>query len=108
MKFENSSSKWLYEYLEIPIPNEGSEINLSGQKFIQSKGILRNQLLLSSSQAQTKESFGFKWNKRNSFDSEAFLARARSWLIERYGDIPSSDWVIEHGENNNIIVDRFY
>ena len=103
MKFKDSNPKWLYDYLGVSIPNDGDEIDLSGQKFIQSKGILRNQLLLSTTQAQTKETFGFKWGKRNTFDSEAFLARVRSWLIERYGDISSSDWLKEHGENPIII-----
>ena len=94
---------WLYDYLGVSSPSEGDEVDLSGQKFIFKNGILRNQLLHSNSQAQTEETFGFKWEKRNTFDSEASLARVRSWLIERYGDVSSSDWIKEHGENPILI-----
>lgn len=38
------------------------------------------------SQAQTREAFGFKWGKRDSYESEAVQARAREWLLERYCD----------------------
>jgi arsenite methyltransferase len=36
-------------------------------------------------QQQVGESFGFKWAKRDTFESEASLARAAAWLAERYG-----------------------
>lgn len=36
------------------------------------------------SQAQTREAFGFKWGKRDSYESAAVQARAREWLLERY------------------------
>ena len=93
MNYKYSIPNWLYDYLGISIPNEGDEIDLSGQNFIFNKGILRNQLLLSNTQAQTEETFGFKWEKRNTFDSEASLARVKSWLIERYGDVLKSNWL---------------
>ena len=98
MHSEKNISKWLCDYLRVSVPEEGEEIDLAGQKFICRDGILRNQLLLSAAQAQTEETFGFKWNKRNTFDSKANLARMRSWLIERYGDIRLADWLAEHGE----------
>lgn len=103
MNFKDDIPIWLYDYLGTSIPSEGDEIDLSGQKFLLSKGILRNQLLLSTTQAQTEETFGFKWEKRNTFDSKASLSRVRSWLIERYGDVLRSDWINEHGENPIII-----
>ena len=36
-------------------------------------------------QAQTQESFGFKWTKRDSFGSEGMLGELHAWLLERYG-----------------------
>jgi arsenite methyltransferase len=99
MKFKDDTPTWLYDYLGISDPKEGDVIDLAGQKFIHRDGILRNQLLLSKTQSQTEETFGFKWKKRNTFDSEASLARMRSWLLERYGVISSDDWLPEHGEN---------
>jgi arsenite methyltransferase len=38
----------------------------------------------SESQAQTREAFGFKWRKRDSYESPAVQQRAREWLLERY------------------------
>ncbi|MBV8162027.1 MAG: class I SAM-dependent methyltransferase [Acidimicrobiia bacterium] len=44
------------------------------------------------------EAFGFKWRRRDTFDSPASLARARAWLIERYGDIANAGWWSEYGD----------
>jgi len=38
-----------------------------------------------SDQAQTRDSFGYKWRQTDSFGSSAQRAVARKWLIERYG-----------------------
>ena len=103
MKFKCETSQWLHDYLCIPVSKDGEKVELAGQKFVHRDGILRNQNLLSAAQTQTEETFGFKWKKRNTFDSKASLARARSWLIERYGDIASVDWLKEHGENPILI-----
>ena len=63
-----------------------------------SGGILRERSLLSDRQAQTSEAFGFKWAKRDTFESEASLRRMHAWLVERYGDVPSATWWSEYGE----------
>ena len=39
---------------------------------------------VSISQKQTDEAFGFKWSKRNTYESEASKANMRRWLLERY------------------------
>ena len=39
---------------------------------------------VSRSQGQTAETFGYKWAKRDTFESEASLARQKAWLFERY------------------------
>jgi len=38
----------------------------------------------SSYQNQTKDTFGFKWSKRDTYESEAVKANARKWLFGRY------------------------
>jgi arsenite methyltransferase len=38
----------------------------------------------SSNQQQTDEAFGFKWSKRDTYESAASQANMRRWLIERY------------------------
>jgi arsenite methyltransferase len=35
-------------------------------------------------QAQTEEAFGYKWARRDTYDSPAVLANMRRWLVERY------------------------
>jgi len=39
---------------------------------------------VSGAQRQTDEAFGFKWAKRDTYESEASKANMRRWLIERY------------------------
>jgi arsenite methyltransferase len=40
----------------------------------------------SKNQEQTKETFGFKWAKRDTYESDAVKAASRKWLLERYCD----------------------
>lgn len=39
---------------------------------------------LSNTQKQTDEAFGFKWSKRDTYESDASKANMRNWLFERY------------------------
>lgn len=41
-------------------------------------------------QAQTRDAFGFKWAKRDTYDSDASRDRVAHWCLERYG-FPSVD-----------------
>jgi len=38
----------------------------------------------SAAQAQTREAFGYKWARRETYESEAMKANSRRWLLERY------------------------
>jgi SAM-dependent methyltransferase len=40
----------------------------------------------SEKQEQTKKTFGFKWSKRDTYESEAMKENSRKWLLERYCD----------------------
>jgi len=40
----------------------------------------------SEAQQQTKDTFGFKWAKRATYESEAMMEAAKKWLFERYCD----------------------
>ncbi len=40
--------------------------------------------VVSESQHQTDEAFGFKWAKRDTYESEVSKANMRRWLLERY------------------------
>lgn len=91
-------SSWLREVLGVEVPEEGGRVDLRGTEYVRSGGILRAINLVSDSQAQTRETFGFKWQKRDTFDSAASLARMRAWLVERYGDVADAPWWSEYGE----------
>ena len=89
---------WFWEFLDIAPPKEGATLTFGGQQFVMRDGILRSQALVSAAQAQTEETFGFKWKKRETFESPASLSRMRTWLVERYGDPHQADWLKDHGE----------
>lgn len=89
---------WLPPLLGVPSLEEGRQFLLKDQGFVVNKGIPRCQRLVSEAQAQTSETFGFKWKKVGTFDSQVSLARMREWLIERYGDLTGASWLKEHGE----------
>jgi arsenite methyltransferase len=47
---------------------------------------LNPNLKISEFQKQTDEAFGFKWAKRDTYESEASKANMRQWLVQRYCD----------------------
>lgn len=94
---------WLWEFLDIAPPAEGATFTLGGQQFVMRDAIPRSQVLVSAAQAQTEETFGFKWKKRDTFESAASLARMRAWLVERYGDPQATGWLKDHGDRPVLI-----
>ena len=94
---------WLAGVLGVCQLDEGQEFSLGGQPFVVRNGLPRSSKLVSAAQAQTSETFGFKWKKVDTFDSPASLARMRDWLIERYGDLATAPWLAEHGEQPLLI-----
>jgi arsenite methyltransferase len=72
---------------------EGEIFSIGGQDFIVAGGLPRAQRLYSAAQAQTEQAFGFKWKKRDTFDSESSRARMREWLNQRYGHVVEQRWL---------------
>jgi SAM-dependent methyltransferase len=93
-----SDPSWLSAALGVQLPAEGAGVTVRGQRFVRRGGILRAEGLLSETQGQTGDTFGFKWQKRDTFDSAASLARAKQWLVQRYGDVESAPWWSDHGD----------
>jgi arsenite methyltransferase len=93
---------WFWEYIGTDGPWPGRR-DIGGQRFVIRNGIPRQESLISQAQAQTEETFGFKWKKRDTFESPTQLARMRAWLIERYGNVAQADWLSEHGERPLLI-----
>ncbi len=92
-----SPEHWLAELLGQPMPREGEEITVLGHRLVMRDGILRLIGDVSVAQSQTEEGFGYKWTKRETYDSPVALARVREWLISRYGDVAGAPWWNEHG-----------
>jgi ubiquinone/menaquinone biosynthesis C-methylase UbiE len=68
----------------------------NGRRVVADEGILRAIELVSDAQTQTRETFGFKWQKRDTFEG-GVASNMRRWLIEKYGDVTQADWFREHG-----------
>jgi SAM-dependent methyltransferase len=94
-----STPIWLVELLGVPPTlEEGDAAEAGGVPLELRDGILRARSLVSAAQSQTADSFGFKWAKRETFESEHMRARMREWLVERYGDVEQARWWDEYGE----------
>jgi SAM-dependent methyltransferase len=83
----------------MPPVAEGERFMLGDAEFIVSGGIPRAVSLYSPAQSQTEETFGFKWKKRDTFDSPGSLKRIRDWLTEKYGNVVEEDWFASLGEH---------
>ena len=85
------------------IRREGEAFTIGTQSFVMERGIPRERSVHSSAQAQTEQAFGFKWKKRDTFDSPASRARMRAWLNERYGEILENGWI--EGMRSPLVLD---
>lgn len=94
---ESATPAWLAGLLGIAPPREGDTVAVRGQPFHMLGGILRQKRPGSIAQAQTSDAFGFKWHRRDTFESPESLQRMRAWLIERYGEVTRESWFAELG-----------
>ncbi len=77
----------LWPLLGTEMPREGGEIVLLGLPYILRDGVLRLRAAASDSQEQTRDAFGYKWAKHDTYASEAMHRANREWLLSRYGDV---------------------
>lgn len=63
----------------------GTLTDVAGAAYPIQGGIPRFVTTQDDAQRQTQQSFGYKWAKRQSYESPASLDRARSWLVRRFG-----------------------
>ena len=89
---------WMSGVLGVDTLLEDAPLQIRGQQFVVRDGIPRSRKLVSAAQEQTSGTFGFKWQKRDTFDSPASLAHLRDWLVHRYGDMTTAAWLAEHGD----------
>lgn len=92
-----AQASWLWPLLDRAAPAREDEVWTSGgQSFVAKHAIPRARELVEA-QAQTAEAFGYKWKKRDTFESPTALARVRDWLNSRYGDMTRASWLFEGG-----------
>lgn len=63
---------------------EGQSLELEGVTYEMRGGLLRQRSGSSGAQARTGENFGFKWAKRDTYESGRMLADTSAWLAQRY------------------------
>jgi arsenite methyltransferase len=56
-----------------------------GRSYVIRNGIPRFVLTEDSGQRQTEDSFGFKWQRRDSYNSPGMQEHFRGWFLKRYG-----------------------
>ncbi|KTD60726.1 class I SAM-dependent methyltransferase [Legionella shakespearei] len=84
-------------------PSWLSPLLAKDESFIkENERLIRCERSVSMQQQQTKETFGFKWNKRDTFESPQSLNRMRQWLVERYDD---ANKILNSFENKPVLLD---
>jgi ubiquinone/menaquinone biosynthesis C-methylase UbiE len=74
------------EVLKIGELKEVESVRIGSHDYVLIRNILREKAIYSRSQSQTKDAFGFKWARRDTYDSTAILENHRKWMVERYLD----------------------
>lgn len=88
---------WLAAVLGSALPSEGGAVTLAGQRFVMTRGILREEAIGAFEDSDTADVFGFKWRQRHTFDTDAMMAKASGWMVEKYGDVGSEGWWSDYG-----------
>ena len=66
-----------YPFLKINTLYENQKIKLNNEVYVIKGGILRQKSIYSNNQKQTLNAFGFKWNKRNTYESDLVKENSR-------------------------------
>lgn len=93
----NDVPAWFWGLCPAPRSQGKKQWQWGRRRFALDKGVLRNLRDVAGGQKQTETVFGFKWNRRDTFESPRSLARMKRWLVARYGDVCRSGWWRDHG-----------
>jgi SAM-dependent methyltransferase len=63
---------------------ESRSVKILRHNYVLKSGILRSKEVCSKEQAQTRNSFAFKWKKRGTYDSKLSHAFMKKWLVKKY------------------------
>jgi SAM-dependent methyltransferase len=92
-----SIPSWLEELLGMEIPADGAHFTANGVRLVREGDILRAENILSPSQIQTRDTFGYKWKRRDTFEG-AVSENMHRWLIEKYGRVWEAAWLKDYGD----------
>lgn len=93
-----ATNTWLAEVLGVERLDEGAALTVRGHELVVRDGIPRAKQLVSDTQAETAEMFGFKWTQEDTFTRPEALEKMRGWLESRYGRVAGASWWADHGE----------
>lgn len=65
-------------------PEEGDRFDLPGGSFVYRDGMLRQEDVYTETQEQTKDAFAYKWEQRDTYESDHLHRESRQWLVDRY------------------------
>lgn len=79
-------------------------VGIDSNFFTDENGIVRQKALYSDHQEQTKDTFSFKWEKKDTYSSEQVKKVHRNWLMSKYFD---NDLDLYHKvfERNAVVLD---
>lgn len=66
-------------------------------------GIPRLLITDDVNQIQTRDTFAFKWKKRDTYDSPRFKSFSTEWALEKYGFASLQDWATYYNERSRIL-----
>ncbi len=67
------------------------------------RGIARFVRTTDEAQAQTSQAFGFKWKKRDTYDSPAAKREAAKWYLEKYGFASLDEWATYFDRRESVV-----
>jgi arsenite methyltransferase len=73
-----------FKYLGVDKLKEGRCIRILSTQYMMKKGILRQVAAGSASQSQTSKTFGFKWGKRDTYESKNMQKSAGDWIYKKH------------------------
>jgi ubiquinone/menaquinone biosynthesis C-methylase UbiE len=89
---------------ELKVLKENDNCIIGENSYEMNQGVLQPaRIVTSSAQKQTQKTFGFKWKKEDTFNSEASLNRMKSWLLERYQE--PQNWLDQLEVENPTVLD---
>lgn len=92
---------YFYTRLGADTLKEKEEISINTVQYVKSGGILRQLSLYSDEQLQTSDCFGYKWGKRDTYESDSVKKNAKQWELDRYfdGDVSLARSFLTKGGN---------